>query len=223
MRITELAEGQYCTRNWYNGKKQLVIGRNQLGLFYIERGSVVSRVRDDSTAYGHVDFELCTITGEKMETPNLVPAKAPEKITALYEVFCRYRNFKSTTFDSQEYLFYSAKAHFEGELVVVKDRYGFSLVQVVKCVEVDLIALKNNIAWIVDLEELNNEALKAINKKNIRSKIREALIQDIENSAFERLVATRPDLKDLVDEYRQTGGSYSELLPSIKNLLNLED
>ena len=223
MRVIELGIGQYCTRKWYNGKKQLVVGRFADGLFYIERGAVVSRLREGSTAYSHIDFELCTITGEKMETPNLVPSKAPEKLAALYEVFCRYRNPRSAAFDSQEYLFYSAKAHFEGELVVVKDRYGFSLVQVAKCTEADLLALKNNIAWVVDLQEQNNETLKALNKKNIRSKIREALVQDIEKNAFERLVATRPDLKELVDEYRQAGGSYSELLPSIKNLLSLED
>ena len=224
MRVVELGVGQFCTRKWYSGKKQLVIGRFADGLFYLERGAVVSKLKNDSTAYSHVDFELCSITGDIMETPNLVQAATiPEKITALYEVSCKYRNLKSTTFESQKYLFYSAKSHFEGELVVVKDRYGFSLVQVAKCVEVDLITLKNNIAWVIDLEAQNNEALKVINKKNIRAKIREALIQDIEKNAFERLVAARPDLKELVDEYRQTGGSYSELLPSIKNLLSLED
>ena len=72
MKITDLEEGQYCTRdNWGNqgSRGHLCIGMEGGKFYYFDRGEKQTRgVRSNSTAYGHSDFRLCDKYAKKVKT-----------------------------------------------------------------------------------------------------------------------------------------------------------
>ncbi len=138
-----------------------------------------------------------------------------------YKVVCQYKNTNQSTdvvYGPKDYTFCSYTEHVPGELVVVKDASGYSLVKVKSC-ESQLFTPGSHWASVVDLNEINGEAKVAYRRDRMQKKIREALIQDIEKNAFERLASSHPELKETLDEFKQLGGSYTELMPSIKNLI----
>jgi len=138
------------------------------------------------------------------------------KDVIVYRLSCQYRDSSTSTFNSKLYTFSAYEPHIPGELVVVKDRYGYSLVKVVLC---EMSTVLKSYSCVVDINEVNENAKLAYKREQMQNKIREALIIDIEKNAFERLAASHPELKETLDEFKQLGGSYTELMPSIKNLI----
>lgn len=141
-----------------------------------------------------------------------------------YKVVCQYKNTNQSidvVYGPKDYTFCSYTEHVPGELVVVKDTNGYSLVKVKSCESCESQLFTPGSHWcsVVDLNEINGEAKVAYRRDQMQKKIREALIQDIEKNAFERLASSHPELKDTLDEFKQLGGSYTELMPSIKNLI----
>ena len=134
-----------------------------------------------------------------------------------YKVTCQYREGCTQEYHSKAYTFNALEPHIPGELVVVKDRYGYSLVKVLSCEACD-IGL-SGYSWVVNLDDVNEVARLAYKKEQVQATIREALIKDIEKNAFERLAASHPELKETLEDFKALGGSYSELMPSIKNLI----
>ena len=65
MKILELQEGMYCTRdNWgHRGSQGLCIGLYGGSLAYFDNGEFSSRVRKHSSAFSYNDFRLCTVKG----------------------------------------------------------------------------------------------------------------------------------------------------------------
>jgi hypothetical protein len=132
------------------------------------------------------------------------------------KVNCRYRD-SDGAFGSKEYTFITTRDHFIGELVVAKDSKGYVLVQVVG--EVKESSYTGNYASIVSLDEVNAQAKAVLRKQEIAGQIREAVIRNIENNAFESLAKQYPDMAPMIEEYKASGGSYSDIMPSIVNML----
>lgn len=132
------------------------------------------------------------------------------------KVNCRYRD-SDGTFGSKEYTFITTMDHFIGELVVAKDSKGYVLVQVAS--EVKESSYTGAYATIISLDEVNSKAKTELRKKEVASQIREAVIRNIENNAFESLVKQYPDMAPMIEEYKASGGSYSDIMPSIVNML----
>jgi len=66
MKITDLQEGMFCTRdNWgQRGSRGLCIGIYGGSLAYFNNGEFSSRVRRFSSAFSYDDFRLCNVRGE---------------------------------------------------------------------------------------------------------------------------------------------------------------
>ena len=131
-------------------------------------------------------------------------------------VNCCYRD-SAGDFASKEYTFITTRDHFIGELVVAKDSKGYVLVKVVG--EVKESSYTGNYASIVSLDEVNAKAKAELRKKEVARQIREAVIRNLENSAFEALAKQYPDMAPMIEEYKASGGSYSDIMPSIVNML----
>ena len=132
------------------------------------------------------------------------------------KVTCKYRNIDGS-YDGQGYTFVTTREHFIGELVVVKDKKGYALVKV--CSNPISVNYNGEYASVVSLDEVNAQTKAALRKQEIAGQIREAVIRNIENSAFDSLAKQYPEMAPMIEEYKASGGSYSDIMPSIVNML----
>lgn len=132
------------------------------------------------------------------------------------KVSCTYRD-SNGYFGPKEYTFITDREHFIGELVVVKDSKGYVLVQVASLTRES--EYSGSYASVVSLDEVNAMTKATLRKQEIAGQIREAVIHNIENNAFDSLVKQYPDMAPMIEEYKASGGSYSDIMPSIVNML----
>ena len=133
----------------------------------------------------------------------------------VYSVGVYYQDFTCNVFGPKEYTFQSDKPYTEGDLVVVKDRKGYQVVKVTRCYQG-----YENIPYskVVDLTEINELNRAEQRKQEVASQIRTAIVTQLENNAFDMLVSQHPDMKPLIEEYKKSGGNYSELMPTLANM-----
>ncbi len=137
-----------------------------------------------------------------------------------YAVECVYKiQAKDTTpsWSTKTYTFVSDKNHFEGELVVVEDVNGYSLVKVVNCYT-SYATKANGYKSVVNLDEVNNIAKAKLRKQEVAVQIRTAIVTQLENNAFDMLISQHPNMAPLIEEYKKSGGNYSELMPTLANM-----
>lgn len=140
-----------------------------------------------------------------------------------YLVTCVYKETQSVKFGGKTYDFISEKEEVKGTLVVANDRYGYSLVRVVDCRQCsDLEANQDFYKPIVNLEEINKRIVDTQTKKKLQQEIAGEMLQQIQDKAFESLCNTNPALAEKIKQYRDLGGDYTQLLPSITNISVLQ-
>ena len=153
----------------------------------------------------------------KMDEFDIVEVIEPE---GLYTVECYYKiQAKDTTpsWSTKAYSFVSEKEYFEGELVVVEDVNGYSLVKVAKCFK-SYATRTSGYKSVVSLDEINATTRAEQRKQEVASQIRTAIVTQLENNAFDMLVSQHPDMAPLIEEYKKSGGNYSELMPTLANM-----
>ena len=146
-----------------------------------------------------------------MDEFDVVEVVEPE---GLYTVECYY---KIQAKDTKAYSFVSDKNHFEGELVVVEDVNGYSLVKVAKCFK-SYATRTSGYKSVVSLDEINATTRAEQRKLEVASQIRTAIVTQLENNAFDMLVSKHPNMAPLIEEYKKSGGNYSELMPTLANM-----
>lgn len=147
----------------------------------------------------------------KMENTSIV------EIERLWIVKCQYRTHDKEYNDAL-YKFKADREYLPGEHVVVKDKFGLSLVKVVESEDVAFYR-ESWTASVVDLAQVNETVRAEHRKAKIAEQIREAVIRNIENNAFESLAKQYPEMAPMIEEYKASGGSYSDIMPSIVNML----
>lgn len=141
----------------------------------------------------------------------------------MYLVTCVYKETQSVKFGGKTYDFISEKEEVKGTLIVANDRYGYSLVRVVDCrLCSDLEASQDFYKPIVNLEEINKRIVDTQTKKKLQQEIAGEMLQQIQDKAFESLCNTNPALAEKIKQYRDLGGDYTQLLPSITNISVLQ-
>jgi len=137
----------------------------------------------------------------------------------MYLVTCVYKETQSSKFGGKTYDFVSEKEEVKGTLVVVNDRYGYSLVRVVDCSPASALEANQNFYKpVVNLEEINKKIADTQTKKQLQQEIASEMLQQIQDKAFESLCNTNPNLAGKIKQYRDLGGDYTQLLPSITNI-----
>lgn len=139
------------------------------------------------------------------------------EVERLWIVKCQYR-MNDKQYNDALYTFKADREYLPGEHVVVKDKFGLSLVKVVESEDVAYFR-ESWTASVVDLAHVNDTIRAEHRKAEIASTIREAVIRNIENNAFESLAKQYPEMAPMIEEYKASGGSYSDLVPSIVNML----
>ena len=139
------------------------------------------------------------------------------EVERLWIVKCQYRTHDKQYNDAL-YTFKADRKYLPGEHVVVKDKFGLSLVKVVESEGVAFYR-ESWTASVVDLAQMNNIVRAEHRKAEIASVIRETVIRNIENNAFESLAKQYPEMAPVIEEYKASGGSYSDIVPSIVNML----
>ena len=139
------------------------------------------------------------------------------EVERLWIVKCQYRTHDKQYNDAL-YTFKADREYLPGEHVVVKDKFGLSLVKVVESEDVAFYR-ESWTASVVDLEQVNETVRAEHRKAEIASAIRETIIRNIENNAFESLAKQYPKMAPMIEEYKASGGSYSDIVPSIVNML----
>lgn len=133
----------------------------------------------------------------------------------VYSVGCLYQDFTQNVCEPKEYTFQSDIPYTPNDLVVVKDRKGYQVVKVLRCYQG---YANNTYSKVVDLNELNEISRAEQRKQEVASQIRTAIVTQLENNAFDMLVSQHPDMKPLIEEYKKSGGNYSELMPTLANM-----
>lgn len=139
------------------------------------------------------------------------------EVERFWIVKCQYRTHDKEYNDAL-YTFKADREYLPGEHVVVKDKFGLSLVKVVESEDVAFYR-ESWTASVVDLTQVNDTIRAEHRKSEIAGQIREAVIRNIENNAFESLAKQYPEMAPMIEEYKASGGSYSDIMPSIVNML----